>query len=100
MRDLLVGMDIGLSIEGSAPLPEVLTRIERAAADGFARAWLSDVGGWTRLTAVAALGERAPGIEVRYRRRPAVRAPTPLVFAGQALTAPWSTTSAGQGHDR
>ncbi|WP_433296645.1 TIGR03564 family F420-dependent LLM class oxidoreductase [Pseudonocardia sp. CA-142604] len=79
-------MRIGLSIEGSAPLPEVLARIERAAADGFARAWLSDVGGWDPLTALAALGERAPGIEVGtavtqlFGRHP-------LLLAGQVLTA-------------
>jgi anti-sigma-K factor RskA len=99
MRDLLVGMDIGLSIEGSAPLPEVLTRIERAAADGFARARLSDVGGWTRSR------HWRPWVSAHQASRSVPPSPNcsganPLVFAGQALTAPWSTTSAGQGHDR
>ncbi|WP_329087139.1 TIGR03564 family F420-dependent LLM class oxidoreductase [Streptosporangium sp. NBC_01469] len=78
-------MDIGLSSYGAAPIPELLTEIERAAADGFSRFWLGEHGGWDPLTVFAALGDRAPGIEVAtsvvgtYPRHP-------LALAAQALT--------------
>lgn len=79
-------MEIGLSSYGAAPIPELLTEIERAAANGFSRFWLGEHGGWDPLTVFAALGDRAPDIELAtsvvgtYPRHP-------LALAAQALTA-------------
>ncbi|WP_066359936.1 LLM class flavin-dependent oxidoreductase [Herbidospora mongoliensis] len=78
-------MDISLSSYGSAPIPELLTEIEQAAANGFSRFWLGEHGGWDPLTVFAALGDRAPDIELgtsvvgTYPRHP-------LALAAQALT--------------
>ncbi|GAA4581250.1 TIGR03564 family F420-dependent LLM class oxidoreductase [Planotetraspora phitsanulokensis] len=79
-------MEIGLSSYGAAPIPELLTEIERAAANGFSRFWLGEHGGWDPLTVFAAVGDRAPDIELAtsvvgtYPRHP-------LALAAQALTA-------------
>ncbi|GAA0382837.1 hypothetical protein Acor_57690 [Acrocarpospora corrugata] len=78
-------MEIGLSSYGAGPIPELLTEIESAAANGFSRFWLGEHGGWDPLTVFSALGDRAPGIEVAtsvvgtYPRHP-------LALAAQALT--------------
>ncbi|WP_326560910.1 TIGR03564 family F420-dependent LLM class oxidoreductase [Micromonospora sp. NBC_01796] len=78
-------MQIGLSSYGTGPLPDLLTEIEEAAASGFSRFWLGEHGGWDPLAVFAALGDRAPGIEVAtsvvgmYPRHP-------LALAAQALT--------------
>ncbi|PZG17230.1 TIGR03564 family F420-dependent LLM class oxidoreductase [Nonomuraea aridisoli] len=78
-------MHIGLSSHGAMPITELLSRIEHAAANGFARFWLGEHGEWDPLTVFAALGDRAPGIDVAtsvmgmYPRHP-------LALAAQALT--------------
>ncbi|GAA0996146.1 TIGR03564 family F420-dependent LLM class oxidoreductase [Acrocarpospora macrocephala] len=78
-------MEIGLSDYGAGPIPELLAKIEHAAASGFSRFWLGEHGGWDPLTVFSALGDRAPGIEVAtsvvgtYPRHP-------LALAAQALT--------------
>ncbi|GAB1821499.1 TIGR03564 family F420-dependent LLM class oxidoreductase [Herbidospora sp. RD11066] len=78
-------MDIGLSSYGTGAVPELLTEIEHAAASGFSRFWLGEHGGWDPLTVFAALGDRAPGIDLgtsvvgTYPRHP-------LALAAQALT--------------
>ncbi len=60
--------------------------IQRAADDGFASAWLSNIFGLDALTALAVAGSKVPGIELgtavvpTYPRHPAV-------LAQQALTA-------------
>ncbi|RCG30732.1 TIGR03564 family F420-dependent LLM class oxidoreductase [Sphaerisporangium album] len=81
-------MRIGLLLDepsGPDAIAELEDRIARAAADGFATAWVSNIFGLDALTALAAAGSRVPGIELgtavvpTYPRHPAV-------LAQQALT--------------
>ena len=78
-------MRIGIWIDDDKPLPDVLAAIEDAAERGFARAWLAQRFGWDALTVLAAVGDRAPEIELgtaivtTYPRHP-------MALAGQALT--------------
>src|ERR1700685_530684 len=70
--------------------PDALNRLRdqlrRAADDGFASAWVSNIFGLDALTALAVAGSQAPGIELgtavvpTYPRHPAV-------LAQQAMTA-------------
>jgi len=81
-------MRIGTSQDEPAG-PEALTRLrdqlQRAADDGFASAWMSNIFGLDALTALAVAGSQVPGIELgtavvpTYPRHPAV-------LAQQALT--------------
>lgn len=82
-------MRIGVSLAepaGADPLGALRQQIERAAADGFASAWMSNIFGLEALTALAVAGAGVPGIELgtavipTYPRHPAV-------LAQQALTA-------------
>ncbi|MFI6387015.1 TIGR03564 family F420-dependent LLM class oxidoreductase [Nonomuraea sp. NPDC050547] len=82
-------MRIGLFLNeprGDDPIAELRERLAGVAADGFASAWLSNIFGLDALTALAAAGGAAPGIELgtavvpTYPRHPAV-------LAQQALTA-------------
>ncbi|GGO38771.1 TIGR03564 family F420-dependent LLM class oxidoreductase [Streptomyces lasiicapitis] len=79
-------MELGLWIDGTTPLPDILDAVEHAAADGFARAWLNESTGWDPLTVFAALGERAPGIELGTSVVPLFPR-HPFTLAAQALTA-------------
>jgi 5,10-methylenetetrahydromethanopterin reductase len=82
-------MRIGTSQDEPAG-PEALSRLrdqlQRAADDGFASVWLSNIFGLDALTALAVAGSQVPGIELgtavvpTYPRHPAV-------LAQQALTA-------------
>ncbi|MEU8266173.1 LLM class F420-dependent oxidoreductase [Sphaerisporangium sp. NPDC049002] len=81
-------MRIGLYLnEPSGPdaITKLGERIARAADDGFASAWVSNIFGLDALTALAVAGSRVPGIELgtavvpTYPRHPAV-------LAQQALT--------------
>jgi 5,10-methylenetetrahydromethanopterin reductase len=81
-------MRIGTSLADTGG-PEALVRLtdqlRRAADDGFASAWLSNIFGLEALTSLAVAGSQVPGIEVgtavvpTYPRHPAV-------LAQQALT--------------
>jgi F420-dependent oxidoreductase-like protein len=79
-------MQIGMWIDEGRPLPAVVADVEEAARLGFARAWFGQRTGWDPLTLIAAIGDRAPGIElgtavvVTWPRHP-------LTLAAQALTA-------------
>jgi 5,10-methylenetetrahydromethanopterin reductase len=76
-------MRIGVSLEDPSG-PEAMTRLRdelrRAADDGFASAWMSNIFGVDALTALAVAGNQVPGIEVgtavvpTYPRHPAVLA--------------------------
>jgi 5,10-methylenetetrahydromethanopterin reductase len=71
--------------------PEALNRLhdqlQRAADDGFASAWISNIFGLDALTALAVAGSRVPGIELgtavvpTYPRHPAVLAQQALTVA-------------------
>jgi 5,10-methylenetetrahydromethanopterin reductase len=66
-------------------LVKLADQLRRAAADGFASAWMSNIFGLDALTALAVAGSQVPGIELgtavvpTYPRHPAV-------LAQQALT--------------
>jgi 5,10-methylenetetrahydromethanopterin reductase len=71
---------------GSDALSKLTDGLHRAADDGFASAWMSNIFGLEALTALAVAGSQVPGIELgtavvpTYPRHPAV-------LAQQALTA-------------
>ena len=81
-------MRIGVSLadpSGPEPFTRLRDDLQRAADDGFASAWMSNIFGLDALTALAVAGSQVPGIEVgtavvpTYPRHPAV-------LAQQALT--------------
>ncbi len=83
-------MRIGISHSEPAG-PEALNRLrdqlQRAADDGFASAWVSNIFGLDALTALAVAGSQVPGIELgtavvpTYPRHPAVLAQQALTVA-------------------
>ena len=83
-------MRIGTSQDEPAG-PEALSRLrdqlQRAADDGFASAWVSNIFGLDALTALAVAGSQVPGIELgtavvpTYPRHPAVLAQQALTVA-------------------
>jgi F420-dependent oxidoreductase-like protein len=86
-------MRIGVSLRepsGPGPIEKLRDQLERAAADGFASAWLSNIFGLDALTALAVAGHGVDGIELgtavvpTYPRHPAA-------LAQQALTASAAT---------
>ena len=70
---------------GTRALDELADQLRRAADDGFASAWMSNIFGLEALTSLAVAGSQVPGIELgtavipTYPRHPAV-------LAQQALT--------------
>jgi 5,10-methylenetetrahydromethanopterin reductase len=81
-------MRIGTSVAeptGPGALSELRDQLQRAAGDGFASAWMSNIFGLDALTVLAVAGSGVPGIELgtavvpTYPRHPAV-------LAQQALT--------------
>src|SRR5690348_11802940 len=76
-------MRIGVSLADPAG-PDAFNRLRedlrRAAGDGFASAWMSNIFGMDALTALAVAGSRVPGIELgtavvpTYPRHPAALA--------------------------
>jgi len=83
-------MRIGTS-QGEPGGPDAFTRLRdqlrRAADDGFASAWMSNIFGLDALTALAVAGSQVPGIELgtavvpTYPRHPAVLAQQALSTA-------------------
>src|SRR6202020_1508481 len=75
----------GQDAQGRPPLAQVRDALRRAADDGFASFWMSNIFGLDALTALAVAGSQVPGIELgtavvpSYPRHPAV-------LAQQALT--------------
>jgi 5,10-methylenetetrahydromethanopterin reductase len=80
-----IGISLADPRPGPDPFGELLANLERAADDGFASAWMSNVFGLDALTALAVVGSRVPGIELgtavvpTYPRHPGA-------LAQQALT--------------
>jgi len=79
-------MQIGMWIDEERPLPAVVDAVVDAERRGFARAFLGQRVGWDPLTAIAAVGHRAPriglgtAVVVTWSRHP-------LTLAAEALTA-------------
>jgi 5,10-methylenetetrahydromethanopterin reductase len=76
-------MRIGVSLQdpsGPDAMEKVRDELQRAADDGFASAWMSNIFGVDALTALAVAGNQVPGIEVgtavvpTYPRHPAALA--------------------------
>jgi len=76
-------MRIGVSLQdpsGPEPMAKLRDELQRAADDGFASAWMSNIFGMDALTALAVAGSQVPGIEVgtavvpTYPRHPAALA--------------------------
>jgi 5,10-methylenetetrahydromethanopterin reductase len=76
-------MRIGVGLQdptGPAPMTALREQLQRAADQGFASAWMSNIFGVDALTALAVAGSQVPGIEVgtavvpTYPRHPAALA--------------------------
>src|SRR5215472_3971455 len=76
-------MRIGVSLQdpsGPNAMTKLRDELQRAADDGFASAWMSNIFGVDALTALAVAGSQVPGIDVgtavvpTYPRHPAVLA--------------------------
>lgn len=67
-------------------LDDIVGEAQRAAKDGFAAYWLSQIMGPDSLTALAVVGSAVPGIEVGTSIVP-IFGRHPFVLASQALTA-------------
>ena len=80
--DLRIGWNGG---GGYRDLERLRDDVKRAERDGFSHFWLSQVMGLDSLTALAAVGADAPGIELGTSIVP-LYGRHPLVLAGQALT--------------
>src|SRR5258708_26059640 len=89
-------MRIGTSLAeqaGPQALGHLRDDLKRAADDGFASAWMSNIFGLDALTALAVAGSQVPGIDLgtavvpTYPRHPAVLAQHALT-AATSLTAP------------
>ena len=72
---------------GDQALGKLADQLRRAADDGFASAWMSNIFGLDALTALAVAGSQVPGIELgtavvpTYPRHPAVLAQQALTVA-------------------
>ena len=71
---------------GDQALARLADQLRRAADDGFASAWMSNIFGLDALTALAVAGSQVPGIELGTAVVP-VYPRHPAVLAQQALTA-------------
>ena len=82
-------MRIGVSLSepaGGGAITRLGEQVQRAADDGFASAWMSNVFGMDALTALAVAGSRVPGIELGTAAVP-IYPRHPAALAQQALTA-------------
>ena len=77
----------GPDAQGRPPLDQVRDALRRAADDGFASAWISNIFGLDALTTLAVAGSQVPGIELgtavvpTYPRHPAALAQQALTVA-------------------
>ena len=84
---------------GDQAVVELADQLRRAADDGFASAWMSQIFGLDALTALAVAGSQVPGIELgtavvpTYPRHPAVLAMQALTAALAAGPAGWHWAS-------
>jgi 5,10-methylenetetrahydromethanopterin reductase len=81
-------MRIGVSLQdprGPGPMTALREELQRAADQGFASAWMSNIFGVDALTALAVTGNQVPGIEVGTAVVPTYPR-HPVALAQQALT--------------
>ena len=79
---------------GGQALAKLADQLRRAAGDGFASAWMSNIFGLDALTSLAVAGSQVPGIELGTAVVPAYPR-HPAVLAQQALTAALAAGPAG-----
>ena len=80
--------------DGDQALAKLADQLRRAADDGFASAWMSNIFGLEALTSLAVAGSQVPGIELGTAVVPAYPR-HPAVLAQQALTAALAAGPAG-----
>lgn len=78
-------MRIGLGLDASGTLDDVLRRAGDLAASGVSSLWMSQIFGWDALTALAVVGRSVPDVELGTAVVP-VQPRHPVMLAGQALT--------------
>ncbi len=85
-------MRIGIGVDTSGTLDEVLANFKRAEADGFASVWVPNIFGWDAITLLALAGQVTTTLEMgtfvvpTYPRHPSA-------MAQQALTAAAATNN-------
>ena len=73
-------MRIGVSLQdptGPSPMTALREELQRAADQGFASAWMSNIFGVDALTALAVAGSGVPGIDVGTAVVPPTRGTRP-----------------------
>ena len=94
------GSALGAETSGDQALGELADQLRRAADDGFASFWMSNIFGLDALTALAVAGSQVPGIELgtavvpTYPRHPAALAQQALTAALAVGPAGWRSASA------
>jgi F420-dependent oxidoreductase-like protein len=78
-------MRIGLGLEMSGTLDQVVARAQALADTGVASLWSSQIFGWDTLTALAVVGREVPGVTLGTAVIP-VHPRHPTMLAAQALT--------------
>src|ERR1700752_1544702 len=76
---------IGAETGGDQALGKLADQLRRAADDGFASVWMSNIFGLDALTALAVAGSQVPGIELGTAVVPTYPR-HPVVLAQQAMT--------------
>ena len=78
-------MRIGLGLELSGTVEEIVARARVLASTGVASLWSSQLFGWDTLTVLAVVGREVPGIDLGTAVIP-VQPRHPMMLAEQALT--------------
>ncbi len=79
-------MQIGLGLDVSGSLDDVVERAEELAATGARTLWVNQIFGWDALTLLAVVGRGVPAVGLGTAVVP-VQPRHPVVLAAQALTA-------------
>lgn len=78
-------MKTGVFLSATEPIDEIGAAFEAVAAAGFDSVWVPQIFNYDALTLIAAVGNRAPGIEIGTAVIPTYPR-HPMMLAGQALT--------------
>lgn len=78
-------MQIGIGLDGSGTVDDVVARAGQLASTGVETLWMNQIFGWDALTALAVVGRSVPDVGLGTAVVP-VQPRHPVVLAGQALT--------------